>query len=104
MRALPRGRVARFSAPVARSAARARAAFARRPSGLSRRLAAVPQELWPPPLVRRVSAACAPDRAGRCVPERPSRRDAMLKILGWIVLIIFIIGLLVVFGVIDLIF
>jgi len=27
----------------------------------------------------------------------------MLKILGWIVLIIFIIGLLVVFGVIDLI-
>jgi len=28
----------------------------------------------------------------------------MLKVLGWVVLIIFLIGLLVVFGVIDLIF
>ena len=32
------------------------------------------------------------------------RRIQMLKILGWIILIIFVIGLLVVFGVLDAIF
>jgi hypothetical protein len=37
-------------------------------------------------------------------PRTPSLEDwiIMLKILGWAVLVIFIIGLLVVFGVIDL--
>lgn len=32
------------------------------------------------------------------------QEDAMLKVIGWVVAIIFLIGLLVVFGVIDLIF
>jgi hypothetical protein len=36
--------------------------------------------------------------------ERPTRAAAMLKVLAWIVGIIFLIGLLVVFGVFDLIF
>lgn len=31
-------------------------------------------------------------------------RCAMLKVLGWVILIIFVIGLLVVFGLLDLIF
>ena len=39
-----------------------------------------------------------------CLGAALRRRNTMLKILGWIAAIIFIIGLLVVFGVLKLIF
>lgn len=39
-----------------------------------------------------------------CLGAALRRRKTMLKILGWIAAIIFIIGLLVVFGVLKLIF
>jgi len=37
-------------------------------------------------------------------PKRPLKDHTMLKILGWAILIIFIIGLLVVTGILKLIF
>lgn len=40
----------------------------------------------------------------RMAASRNRAEDAMLKILGWAVAIIFVVGLLVVFGVFDLIF
>jgi hypothetical protein len=43
-------------------------------------------------------------RRGNCSATVPTEEANMMKILLWIVGIIFLIGLLVVFGVIDLIF
>lgn len=60
-------------------------------------------------MVRMVAVAAANTlvpsvRGGHGTRITAVKERRMLKILGWIVLIIFIIGLLVVFGVIDLIF
>lgn len=43
-------------------------------------------------------------RRGKCSAMSPKEESNMMKVLLWIVGIIFLIGLLVVFGVLDLIF